>query len=90
MATRQPDLVLITWSRNPLVRGSARRIISVRIIGNAEPCRPSLRPNGLLDTALACLLDNDVGFRVVFRKKLQGLAVICCYNAINIFQREIR
>lgn len=32
MATRQPDLVLITWSRNPLVRGSARRIISVRIV----------------------------------------------------------
>ncbi|WP_340008592.1 hypothetical protein MHH52_11085 [Paenibacillus sp. FSL K6-0276] len=46
MATRQPDLVLITWSRNPLVRGSARRIISVSFIGNAEPCRPSLRPNG--------------------------------------------
>lgn len=28
----------------------ARRIISVRIIGNAQPCRPSLRPNGLLNT----------------------------------------
>ncbi|WP_339315671.1 hypothetical protein [Paenibacillus sp. FSL R10-2734] len=74
MATRQPDLVLITWSRNPLVRGSTRRIISVRIIGNAEPCRPSLRPNGLLNTALACLLDNDVGFKVVFRKKTSSIS----------------
>ncbi|MNC20747.1 hypothetical protein D3C76_226290 [compost metagenome] len=69
MATRQPDLVLITWSRNPLVPGSARRIIAVRIIGNAQPCLPSLRPKGLLSTALACLRDNDIGFRVVFRKQ---------------------
>lgn len=74
MATRQPDLVLITWSRNPMVRGSARRIISVRIIGNAEPCRPSLRPNGLLNTALACLLDNDIGFKVAFRKKTSNIS----------------
>lgn len=86
MATRQPDLVLISWSRNPLVAGSARRIIAARVIGNAVPCRPSLRPNGLLNTALACLLDNDVGFKVVFRKKLQALADIFCYNVTNRFR----
>lgn len=74
MATRQPDLVLISWSRNPLVPGSARRIVAARIIGNAEPCRPNLRPNRLLSTALDCLLDNDVGFKVVFRKKTSSIS----------------
>jgi hypothetical protein len=74
MATRQPDLVLITWSRNPLVPGSARRIISVRVIGNAEPCRPSLRPGRLLITALDCLLDNDIGFKVVYRRKTSSIS----------------
>lgn len=88
MATRQPDLVLISWSRNPLVAGSARRIIAARVIGNAVPCRPSLRPNGLLNTALACLLDNDVGFKVVFRKKLQALVDIFCYNVTNRFRGQ--
>ncbi|NOU78408.1 hypothetical protein GC101_05890 [Paenibacillus sp. LMG 31459] len=74
MATRQPDLVLINWSRNPLVPGSARRITASRVIGNAEPCLPSLRTNGLLSTALACLQDNDIGFRIVFRKKTSSIS----------------
>ncbi|SET17345.1 hypothetical protein [Paenibacillus sp. NFR01] len=74
MATRQPDLVLITWSRNPLVPGSARRIVSVRIIGNASPCRQDLRPGALLSIALACLRDNDVGFRIVHRQKTSSIS----------------
>jgi hypothetical protein len=28
----------------------------------------------LLNTALACLLDNDVGFKVVFRKKTSNIS----------------
>jgi hypothetical protein len=73
-AVRNPDLVLITWSRNPLVPGSARRITAVRVIGSARPCRPSLVPNGLLVNALACLLDHDIGFEVVFRKKMSRIS----------------
>ncbi|WP_410514382.1 hypothetical protein PaeBR_08315 [Paenibacillus sp. BR2-3] len=74
MATRQPDLVLISWSRNPLVPGSARRILSARVIGNAQPCKSDLKHNALLRTALACLLDNDVGFKIVFRKKTSAIS----------------
>lgn len=74
MATRQPDLVLISWSRNPLIPGSPRRIIAARVIGNAQPCRPSLRQGRLLNTALACLLDNDIGFRVVFRQRTSSIS----------------
>ncbi|MWV42244.1 hypothetical protein GRF59_01255 [Paenibacillus sp. HJL G12] len=73
-ATRQPDLVLISWSRNPLIPGSSRRIIAARIIGNASPCRQDLHPNALLSTALACLLDNDVGFKIVFSKKTSAIS----------------
>lgn len=74
MATRQPDLVLISWSRNPLVPASARRIIAARIIGNAQPCKNDLKHNALLSTALACLLDNDVGFKIIFRKKTSTIS----------------
>jgi hypothetical protein len=70
-AVRQPDLVLITWSRNPLVPGSARRIISVRVIGSAEPCKATLVPNGLLSAALACLLDD---FKIVYKKKTSNVS----------------
>lgn len=70
-AVRQPDLVLITWSRNPLVPGSARRIISVRVIGSAEPCKATLVPNGLLSSALACLLDD---FKIVYKKKTSNVS----------------
>ncbi|CAM4521758.1 hypothetical protein FHS16_006336 [Paenibacillus endophyticus] len=65
-AVRQPDLVLISWTRNPLVPGSARRIVSVRVIGSAEPCKAALVTNGLLITALNCLLDD---FKIVYQKK---------------------
>ncbi|WNS45825.1 hypothetical protein [Paenibacillus sp. MMS20-IR301] len=74
MATRQTDLVLITWSRNPLVPGSARRITASRVIGNAGPCLPSLRVNGLLRTALACLQDNDIGFKIMYSKKTSSIS----------------
>ncbi|WP_440119271.1 hypothetical protein [Paenibacillus sp. QZ-Y1] len=68
-AVPQPDLVLIYWSRNPLVPGSARRIQSVRVIGNTSPCTFTLVPGALLINALNCLLDNDIGFKVVYRNK---------------------
>ncbi|MCV4232410.1 hypothetical protein OHJ21_14595 [Virgibacillus sp. LDC1] len=73
-AVPQPDLVLISWSRNPLVAGSARRIVAARVIGNASPCRADLTPNALLRTALACLLDNDVGFKIVFRQRTSNIS----------------
>ncbi|MEC0238466.1 hypothetical protein P4H66_01095 [Paenibacillus dokdonensis] len=68
-ALLQHDLVLISWSRNPLVPGSARRIVSVRVIGNTKPCTFTLVPGALVINALNCLLDNDIGFKVVFSKK---------------------
>ncbi|QHT62162.1 hypothetical protein GXP70_20715 [Paenibacillus lycopersici] len=73
-AVLQPDLVLILWSRNALYPGSPRRIVSSRVIGNSQPCTASLRPGTLLATALACLLDNDIGFKIVFRKKTSGIS----------------
>ncbi|AVV57510.1 hypothetical protein C7121_15995 [Paenibacillus glucanolyticus] len=73
-AVPQPDLVLINWSRNPLVVGSPRRILAARVIGSSSPCRADLTPNALLSTALACLLDNDVGFKIVFRKRTSNIS----------------
>ncbi|SFL59705.1 hypothetical protein SAMN03159341_107295 [Paenibacillus sp. 1_12] len=78
-AVRQHDLVLISWTRNPLVPGSARRIVSSRVIGSAQPCRANLSPNGLLINAFNCLLDNDIGFKVVYRKntsKISGFVLL--------------
>ncbi|WP_308639668.1 hypothetical protein [Paenibacillus silvisoli] len=72
----QPDIVLIFWSRNPLVSGSPRRIVESRVIGTAFPCRSSLATGNLLATALACLLDNDVGFKVVCRKSTSSISGI--------------
>ncbi|WP_082927503.1 hypothetical protein [Paenibacillus oryzisoli] len=65
-AVRQPDLVLIRWSRNPLIAGSPRRITAARVIGSSQPCRFTLVTNGLLSTALSCLLDD---FRIVYQKR---------------------
>ncbi len=73
-AVPSPDLVLIYWSRNPLVSGSARRIVSARVIGSSEPCRRNLREGRLLSTALACLLDHDVGFEIVFSKRTTSIS----------------
>ncbi|OCT14651.1 hypothetical protein A8709_25040 [Paenibacillus pectinilyticus] len=70
-AVRQPDLVLITWTRNPLVAGSPRRITSFRVIGSAQPCRATLVTNGLLITALNCLLDD---FKIVYQKKTTSIS----------------
>jgi hypothetical protein len=64
---RQPDLVLITWTRNPLVPGSARTISAVRVIGSAKPCRSLLVPGAQLLPALRCLKRN--GFAVVLQRK---------------------
>lgn len=74
MAVKQDDLVLITWTRNPLVPGSARRIVAVRIIGSAKPCKTQLVPNGLLINALNCLFDPDIGFKVVYSKKTTNIS----------------
>ncbi|CAM3180012.1 hypothetical protein P4H27_03260 [Paenibacillus taichungensis] len=73
-AVPQPDLVLIYWSRNPLVPGSARRIRSVRVIGNTSPCTFTLVRGALLINALNCLLDNDIGFKVVYSKKTSNIS----------------
>ncbi|MBB6673332.1 hypothetical protein [Cohnella nanjingensis] len=73
-AVKQPDLVLISWTRNPLVPGSARRIIAARVIGSAQPCTFTLAPKRLLINALNCLLDHDVGFKVVFQKKTSNVS----------------
>lgn len=73
-AVPQPDLVLIYWSRNPLVPGSARRIRSVRVIGNTSPCTFTLVRGALLINALNCLLDNDIGFKVVYSKKTSSIS----------------
>jgi len=73
-AVQQPDLILISWTRNPLVPGSARRIVASRVIGNAQPCSFTLAPRRLLINALNCLLDHDIGFRVVFQKKTSTIS----------------
>jgi hypothetical protein len=73
-AVLQPDLILISWTRDPLRPGSARRIIASRVIGSAEPCRFTLAPKRLLINALNCLLDADVGFKVVFHKKTSNIS----------------
>lgn len=73
-AVQQPDLVLIYWSRNPLVAGSARRIVSFRVIGSSSPCQNSLKVGGLLVNALACLRDNDVGFKIVYSKNTSDIS----------------
>ncbi|SDW16226.1 hypothetical protein SAMN05518855_1001477 [Paenibacillus sp. CF384] len=73
-ATQQPDLILISWSRNPLVSGSPRRILASRVIGSAYPCRANLQEGALLINALNCLLDNDIGFKIVFRKSTSSIS----------------
>ncbi|CAG7651640.1 hypothetical protein PAESOLCIP111_06358 [Paenibacillus solanacearum] len=73
-AVRQPDLILISWSRNPLMPGSPRRITASRVIGSAQPCRFAIQPNGLVKNALACLLDHDIGFKVVFQRRTSTIS----------------
>ncbi|MBA2937899.1 hypothetical protein HZF08_06240 [Paenibacillus sp. CGMCC 1.16610] len=73
-AVRNTDFVLITWVRNPLRPGSARRITASRVIGNASPCTFSLAPGRLLNNAFACLLDADIGFKVVYQKNTSSIS----------------
>ncbi|QGQ93812.1 hypothetical protein EHS13_02265 [Paenibacillus psychroresistens] len=73
-AVQQPDLILISWTRNPLVPGSPRRIVAARVIGSAQPCSFTLAPKRLLINAFNCLLDHDIGFRVVFQKKTSNIS----------------
>ncbi|SDM96375.1 hypothetical protein SAMN04487897_101638 [Paenibacillus sp. yr247] len=73
-AVRQPDLILISWTRDPLRPGSARRIIASRVIGSAQPCTFTLAPNRLLINALNCLLDADIGFKVVINRKTSSIS----------------
>lgn len=64
---RQPDLVLVTWVRNPLAPRSARTITAIRVIGSARPCRTLLVPNAQLIPALRCLKQN--GFVIVISRR---------------------
>lgn len=57
------DLVLMTFQRNPLTPDSRPTIVSVRIIGSANPCTSTLQAGGSLRRALRCLLNN--GFKIV-------------------------
>ncbi|MCZ8512473.1 hypothetical protein O9H85_08505 [Paenibacillus filicis] len=71
-AVPQPDLVLISWTRNPLIPGSARRIITSRVIGSASPCTTLLASGRLLIVALNCLLRN--GFFIVVSRKTSSIS----------------
>ncbi|RED65952.1 hypothetical protein [Cohnella lupini] len=64
---REPDLVLISWTRNPLQKGSQRMITASRVIGSSSPCRSLIQSGQSLRAALKCLERND--FRIVARKK---------------------
>jgi hypothetical protein len=64
---REPDLVLVSWTRNPLMPGSLRRVSAFRAIGSARPCVRFLRKGASLSAAVNCLKRN--GFRVVCNKK---------------------
>ncbi|MFC5471938.1 hypothetical protein ACFPPD_24985 [Cohnella suwonensis] len=74
---RQPDLVLVAWTRNPLVPGSKRTITDSRVSGSSRPCTCLLKPNLLLRPAANCLKLND--FRVISSDKttaVSGLALL--------------
>lgn len=74
IAMRRSDFVLITWTRDSLRPGSARRITASRVIGNASPCTFALSPSRLLNNAFACLLDADIGFRVIYQKNTSRIS----------------
>lgn len=69
---RQPDLVLISWTRNPLVPNSSRRITAVRVIGSADPCQKFLKEGTLLVFALKCLKKN--GFKVIISRNTTAVS----------------
>lgn len=73
-ATRQPDLVLITWARNPLFPGSPKKIVSVRVIGSTKPCKYGLKHDAWIGTSLACMLDKHVGFKIIFKKRTSAIS----------------
>ena len=68
-ATREPDRVLITWTSSPLSFQSSKRIASVRVIEGSAPCQCDLRQNTLLNDALTCMLDKDIGFKIAFIRR---------------------
>lgn len=68
----EPDLVLVSWTRNPLIPGSAPRITAFRVIGTASPCEGKLTPNSLLVPAIRCL--KKYGFSVVVSKKTKAVS----------------
>ncbi|MBW5444625.1 hypothetical protein GE107_00905 [Cohnella sp. CFH 77786] len=69
---RQADLVLISWTRNPLNPGSARRITASAVIGSASPCTQFLISGRRLTNALNCLLRN--GFVVVVQRSTSAIS----------------
>ncbi|OME83123.1 hypothetical protein BK120_15115 [Paenibacillus sp. FSL A5-0031] len=68
----EPDLVLVSWTRNPLIPGSARRITASRVIGSAKPCESKLTSGSLLIPAIKCLKKN--GFIVVVSKRTTAVS----------------
>lgn len=66
------DIVLIAWETNPLKPKSLRRITTVRVIGNARPCRAFLTPGTPLFRASRCLLAN--GFKLVFSQRTTSVS----------------
>lgn len=69
---REPDLVLISWTRNPLVPGSLRKITAARVIGSSSPCTRLLKRNTQLRVALDCLAKN--GFCTVVSRKTTAVS----------------
>ncbi|MFC4810941.1 hypothetical protein [Paenibacillus sp. GCM10023250] len=73
-AVRQTDLVLISWSQNPLVSRAPRRITALRVIGSSFPCSDRLTVGTPLRTALICLLAVDSGFNLVVWKRTSSIS----------------
>jgi len=69
---REPDLVLVTWERNPLRPGSPRTITAARVIGSSRPCTALLATGSPLRAALACLKRN--GFKIVVSKRTTNVS----------------
>lgn len=69
---RQPDIILISWTRNPLIPGSPRRITASRLIGSSSPCTSLLASNLLFGRAITCFTKN--GFDIVFSKKTSSVS----------------
>lgn len=62
---RFPDLVLVSFAKNPLHPNSRFKVVDACVIGSAKPCNHFLKEGELFHCAKECLLKN--GFTVVSR-----------------------